>query len=139
MYEAMRSFERCRKVPSFFEDFYREFFALHPEVRGRFPIHLEDQFYLLREALDLILQFPSESAMEPTILSKVAESHGARGIDALLYDTFTQTLLSTVKKHDPRCKGETVAQEILEAWKLTIAPALEYLKGRIQGASLGTP
>lgn len=128
MLDAMRSFERCRKSPTFFEDFYGRFFELHPGSRGKFPIRLEDQYYLLREALDLILQFPSESALEPTILSKVAETHGSRGIDAILYDSFTETLMNTVKKHDPRCKSEGAAQEVLGAWKLTIAPALEYLK-----------
>lgn len=130
MHEAMRSFERCRKSPMFFEDFYGRFFGLYPDMRERFPGNLEEQYYLLREALDLILQFPAESQSAPSILSRVAESHESRGIHPELYDSFTRLLMETVKAHDPRCRSESAAVNVLEAWDKTITPAMDYMKGK---------
>jgi serine/threonine protein kinase len=131
MHEAMRSFDRCRNAPTFFEDFYNRFFGLYPEIRGKFLGDLEIQYYLLRESLDLILQFPTESTTEPTTLSKVAETHRARGITSALYDSFTDILIETVKKHDPMCRrSEELSRQIVNAWETTVKPAICYMQAR---------
>ena len=130
MHKAMESYNRCRESVGFVEEFYRMFFAVYPEVRGRFPTDLAKQYYLLRESLDLILQFPTDALAEPTTLTRVAESHRQRKIGTAFYDSFTSILIETVQRHDPWCGVDLVRQEIVDAWKVTILPAIQYMKSR---------
>jgi serine/threonine protein kinase len=130
MHRAMESYNRCRESVSFVEDFYRAFFAIYPDVRRRFPADLAKQYYLLRESLDLILQFPTDTDEEPTTLTKVAESHKQRSIGPSLYDSFTNILIETVQNHDPWCKIDENREKIVDAWKVTVKPAVDYMKSR---------
>jgi serine/threonine protein kinase len=86
MREAVESYTRCRDSTSFFKDFYTAFFETNPGFIRMFPADLERQYYLMREALELILQFPAERQTEPTTLTKVAESHNQRNIQPVFYD-----------------------------------------------------
>jgi len=138
MHEAMDSFDRCRKSKDFFRDFYESLFEKCPFIRERFPVDLEAQSYLLREAIDLVLQFPTERCvvgqMPYCTLFKVAEDHRNRNIDPKLYDVFLEHLLQMVGANDKKWD-----QNVLEAWKVTIQPAIDYIKtGHRQQTSFST-
>lgn len=57
------------------------------------------------------------------MLSAVAERHAPLGLEPHHYDAFGQALLVVLRV---RC-GQT--EEVLEAWRNTISPGLEYMKG----------
>ncbi|HLK55665.1 MAG TPA: effector-associated domain EAD1-containing protein, partial [Chthonomonadaceae bacterium] len=116
--EVRRSFERCRKSNRFFEAFYENFFRRHPEAKGLFQGDLEQQYYLLRVALDLVLEFSAEAATEHKSMRKVADAH--RHIEASLYDGFTEALLETIRAFDPKCRDEQHARPIIDAWQATL-------------------
>jgi len=144
MHIAMQSFARCRESTEFFQDFYQELFTKCEPIRKLFSkVDLQTQYYLLREALDLILQFPTEVGLAPRYLSlfKVAESHNNLNIDPALYDAFSEHLLEMVQRHDPKCTRPDgqCDTDIIKAWKVTIQPAIEYMKPARRGkASSGT-
>src|SRR5262249_47526040 len=77
---AVESYKRCRDAPPFLRDFSPPLFRASPAFIRMSPADLEKQYYLLRETLELILQFPLERPAEPTTLTRVAESHAGRNI-----------------------------------------------------------
>ena len=128
MSSAGQSYERFRDSASFFEAFYRNLFEASPSFLAMFPVHLEMQYYLLRETLELMLQFPSERKDEPTTLSRVAESHRRRGIEPAYYDQFVESLIRSVKDHDPAFRRPGAGAGIEAAWRATVGPAIAYMK-----------
>lgn len=129
MREAVESYKRCRASASFFRHFYQLLFEKNPELLGMFPPDLDKQYYLLREALELVLEFPTEQPSEPTTLTKVAMSHRHRKIRNTYYDKFVNTLIETVKAHDPMFLKKQGAR-IEEAWRATVKPSIDYMKSK---------
>ena len=82
---ALASFERCCELPDFFDSFYRHLFDSRPQVESMFRnTDFERQHSLLRHAIGLLLDFPSVPPdEEPNILTRLADVHGRRQIDAL--------------------------------------------------------
>jgi serine/threonine protein kinase len=130
MQVAAESYKRCRASTSFFRDFYTSFFEANPDFIRMFPADLEKQYYVLRETLELILQFPAERLTEPTTLTAVAESHRRRNIQSPFYDVFIETLIKTVETHDPLFLKVGKGPAVEEAWKVTVRPAIEYMKSK---------
>src|SRR5262245_50347367 len=119
MTEARASYDRCAQVPQFVDDFYARLFEILPAARGRFADpDFDRQRKLLRHAIGLLLSFPAEREGEPNILSRLAERHGRSdlAIDPSWYGPFLESLIDTVKRHDPAC---TAAVE--QAWRMTLA------------------
>lgn len=127
---AKNSYERCCQSPLFFREFYDRFFTKQPEVRGKFPANLEDQYRILRNALELLLLYPLEThsqGQEPNILTKIAKGHGQSRIAAtsLQYEIFTQTLLETIKDYDSQYSKNP---KIEHAWLSVLLQGIEYMK-----------
>ena len=128
MTEARASYERCAKAPRFVDDFYDRLFEVLPEARARFAeTDFDRQRRLLRHAIGLLLSFPSERDGEPNILSRLAERHSRKdlAIEPAFYAPFLESLIDTVKRHDPAC---TPAVE--QAWRTTLAKGFAYMQSR---------
>jgi serine/threonine protein kinase len=130
MREAEESYKRCRDSTAFFKDSYTAFFETNPGFIKMFSADLEKQYYLLRETLELILQFPAERLTEPTTLTRVAELHRRRNIQSADYDSFLETLIKTLEAHDPLFLKAGPGPGVEEAWRVTVRPALEYMKSK---------
>lgn len=128
MAEARASYDRCAQVPRFVDDFYDRLFEVLPAARARFAqTDFDRQRRLLRHAIGLLLSFPSERDGEPNILSRIAERHGRKdlAIEPAFYGPFLESLIDTVKRHDPAC---TPAVE--QAWRTTLAKGFAYMQSR---------
>ena len=128
MAEARASYDRCAQVPRFVDDFYARLFEVLPEARARFAeTDFDRQRKLLRHAIGLLLSFPAERASEPNILSRLAERHSRKdlAIEPSFYGPFLESLVDTVKRHDPAC---TPAVE--QAWRGTLAQGFAYMQSR---------
>ena len=122
---ASASYQRCAEQPGFFESFYHHFFAVCPEAAPRFAhTDFERQNRLLRHALGLLLIFPKEPDVEPTLLTRVAERHSRRDLNVLpsLYPPFVDSLIATIKQYDP-----AYSPEVETAWRRTVAKGVAYM------------
>jgi hemoglobin-like flavoprotein len=125
---AKASYDRCCGAPHFFQDFYSNFFARCPQARSMFAhTDFERQNKLLRHAFGLLLIFPNQPAVEPTILARVAERHSRRdlSVDPSLYRPFIDALIDTVQQCDPSC-----TPAIAEAWRKTVQQGVEYMQAK---------
>ncbi len=130
MERAKESYDRCRQSPLFFKEFYSRFFAQQPEIRGKFPANMEDQYRVLREALELLLLFPLETppqGQEPNILSQIAKRHGKEGLGLTSshYEVFTQVLMETIQDYDPKFSK---VPHLDQAWRLMLTQGMDYMK-----------
>ncbi|HEY6224404.1 MAG TPA: globin domain-containing protein [Gemmatimonadales bacterium] len=126
--ESRASYDRCAQVPRFVDDFYARLFEVLPEAHARFAqTDFDRQRKLLRHAIGLLLSFPAERDGEPNILSRLAERHSRRdlAIEPSSYGPFLESLIDTVKRHDP---AWTPAIE--QAWRKTLAKGFAYMQSR---------
>lgn len=126
MRTAKASYDRCCAAPDFFLCFYRNFFKSCPDVESLFAnTDFRRQHDLLRHAIGLLLIFPGHADTEPTLLSRVAERHSRRdlNIDPKHYPDFVDSLVETVREHDP-----DFTAEVEEAWRHTVAPGIAYMR-----------
>ncbi|HEY7682173.1 MAG TPA: globin [Gemmatimonadales bacterium] len=123
---AKASYARCEANPDFLQGFYRHFFATCPAAETLFArTDFARQIKLLRHAIGLLLAFPSQPREEPTLLTRLAEKHGPRGlnIDPSWYPLFVESLLQSVREHDP---GFTPAVGL--AWREALRPGITYMQ-----------
>jgi len=126
--EARASYDRCAQVSHFVDDFYARLFEVLPEARALFAqTDFDRQRKLLRHAIGLLLSFPSERDGEPNILTRLADRHSRRdlAIEPRFYGPFLETLVETVKRHDPACTSATE-----QAWRTTLAKGFAYMQSR---------
>lgn len=125
---ARASFERCDKVPGFFDAFYARLFEIRPDAKVLFAkTEFTRQIKLLRHAIGLLLSFPAERGGEPNILSRLAERHSRRdlGIEPSYYGPFLESLIDTLRRHDA-----SFSPEIEQAWRTTMAKGFSYMQSR---------
>jgi hemoglobin-like flavoprotein len=125
---AKASYARCRAKPDFFAAFYRNFFAACPQAAPLFGrTDFERQHKLLRHAFGLLLLFPGQGDTEPDLLARIAERHSRRdlNIDPALYGPFVDSLIVTVRQHDPQ-----FAPAVERAWRRTVALGVAYMQAR---------
>ena len=125
---ASASYQRCCDLPGFFESFYSRFLAACPEAAPRFAhTDFARQNKLLRHAVGLLLIFPKQSEVEPTLLTRIAERHSRRdlGVPATLYPPFVDSLIATVKQYDP-----AFTSELEDAWRRTVEKGVSYMVSR---------
>ena len=135
VWRVKQSFNRCRMVPGFFEKFYTNLIRVNEELKPYFrlenPDRMEALHYMLREAIDLLLNHVLEPRAE--LLRRVSEMHTQRGITASFYDDFRKALLITVINNDPYIsrraktrKEET--QQLISDWRRVIKRGIAYMK-----------
>lgn len=125
---AKASYERCCTRAEFIPSFYRTFFTNCPAAEPKFATtDFERQNRLLRHAIGLLLIFPLQPDDEPSLLTRIAERHSSRDldIDPSLYPSFIDSLIHTVREHDPQ-----FTTEIERAWRATVAKGVAYMQSR---------
>lgn len=123
---ARESYQRCIEAPGFFAAFYARFFEVRPEAKALFAqTEFTKQHKLLRHAIGLLLAYPGEREGEPNILSRLAERHSRRdlAIEPSFYGPFLESLIDTVRGHDP-----SFTPAIEQAWRTTLAKGLAYMQ-----------
>jgi len=97
------------------------------------------QHRMLKEAVLLLFAFrqQSESEVEPNVLSRIAATH--QRIPPHIYDFFVDALIHTVccnaqaelPAFDPECFGNAAQAELVEDhWRISVEPAISYMKRR---------
>jgi hypothetical protein len=125
---ASASYQRCCESPEFFAAFYRNFFQVCPAAAPRFAAtDFERQHKLLRHAVGVLLIFPKEPAVEPTVLTRIAERPTRRdlAVPAALYAPFVDSLIATVWQHD-----RAFTPEIERAWRGTVEKGVASMTSR---------
>jgi serine/threonine protein kinase len=106
----------------FYRKFYENLFALCPDVEPHFRhVDMARQYQILNRAIHLMLSFRPESGDERDQLRQVASRHARLGLTRRHYDLFLEALVKTLGE----CQGGEAA--CLEAWRETVAPALEFM------------
>lgn len=127
---AEESYRRCQGEP-FFQAFYRRLLDTDPETRAKFAAtDFERQNKLLAHGIGLLFIYARRH--NPALLARIADRHSAHDLDIPpgLYPHFVESLLATVREHDPACTADVEA-----AWRTALAPGIEYMKGRYDGTS----
>ena len=125
---AKASFGRCSAVPDFLACFYRNLFVACPEAEPLFAkTDFQRQHKLLQHAIGLLLVFPLQPPSEASLLDRVAETHSRRGLGIAprLYPVFVDSLIQTVREHDPEFTADTE-----RAWRQAVAPGVSYMQAR---------
>lgn len=125
---AKASYRRCSQSPDFYRTIYDRLFEKMPKARAMFRnVTLERQYDVLRDAMWLLLKFPSSGDNdEPTILSRVARTHAR--ITAEQYDLFRDAILEAVREHD--------SPSAVQDWRAAMAQGFDYLKRQVDGQRL---
>jgi hemoglobin-like flavoprotein len=123
---AQESYARCLRSPRFFPSFYEHLLASDPAVPPMFAkTEFPKQYKLLQHGLGLLLSYGNKP--DDALLERIAARHSARAVNVAppMYALFVDSLLATVREHDPRCTGETES-----AWREALRPGLEFMKSR---------
>ena len=123
---AQQSYSRCLRAADFFSHFYARLLASDPAVPPMFAdTEFPRQHKLLQHGLGLLLSYAKSS--DAVLLDRLAARHSAVGIDVPppMYDLFVQSLVDTVREHDPRFDASIEA-----AWRSAIQPGIEYMQAR---------
>ncbi len=109
----------------FIGKFYDHFLASSDEVKKKFVgTDFQVQKLLLRQSLSYLLEF-SSGLNDTKHLKKLAVSHSKSQIDVApaLYDLWLESLITTVAEFDP-----DYDKKVELAWKVILAPGIEYMK-----------
>nr|MBF0683551.1 globin [Pseudomonas sp.] len=121
---VMQSYGRCCASPSFFDDFYKTFLNSSPAIREKFvKTDMAAQKHLLRAGiLNLVLV---ARGMPDTKLRALGESHSRTGFNIRpeLYDIWLDSLLQTIRQHDPELEPAD-----LVAWQETLGKGIDVIK-----------
>ncbi len=123
---AQESYARCQRAPRFFESFYEHLLASDPAVPPMFAkTEFPKQYKLLQHGLGLLLSYANKR--DERLLERIALRHSPSGVNVhpSMYPLFVDSLLATVREHDPRCSEETEA-----AWREALRPGLEFMMSR---------
>jgi hemoglobin-like flavoprotein len=107
---------------AFFGRFYRNLFALAPEVERFFQaIDMERQYGMLNRAIHALLEFDPASPKAQAQLAEMAGRHAKLGLTRRHYDLFLQALLKAVEEFEP---GDPAR---VAAWAGGIKPGIDFL------------
>jgi hemoglobin-like flavoprotein len=126
----LASLKRCLAQPEFMLNFYAIFMDSSEEVRQKFAhTDFKQQTRVLAESFWVIAVAAQGRRTSPAWgdLPRIAARHGRNDLDVRpgLYDTWLDCLVQAVRKHD----GE-FSSEIEDAWRKTLAPAIEYMRSK---------
>lgn len=114
----------------FFQTFYRHFVAASPEVAAAFAnTDMEKQYDMLHLSLMQMMSFASDRRAN-SYLEQIATHHANLNIRANLYDLWRESLLNSVRELDSQYDAQVEL-----AWRITLAPGLEFMRAYGQLAS----
>lgn len=111
----------------FFDAFYDKFLASSPVVAEKFShTDLQRQKRMLQKSLVHVTNLYSDLKV-PEELSYVAalHSHSQKDIQPHLYDFWLDSLIDTVREHDPE-----FSSDVELAWRMALAAGIAYMKFR---------
>lgn len=123
---AQESYARCQRSPRFFPSFYEHLLASDPAVPPMFAkTEFPKQYKVLQHGLGLLLSYGNKR--DEDLLERIALRHSLSGVNVhpTMYSLFVDSLLATVREHDPRCDVETEA-----AWRDALRPGIEFMMSR---------
>jgi len=126
----LASLKRCLAQPEFLLNFYGLFMDSSDEVRQKFAhTDIKRQTRVLAESfwvMSVAVQGPRTSPAWAD-LPRLAARHGRNDLDIrpALYDTWLNCLVEAVRKHDTE-----FSPEIEDAWRDTLAVAIEYMRSK---------
>jgi serine/threonine protein kinase len=113
----------------FFERFYESLFAACPDIKKHFDnVEMAKQQALLNKAIQLLIDFDPAHGCDQ--LARLAGTHTRFALTKDHYDQFLEVLMQTIEQIG------TNSPEELEAWRASIAPAMEFMR-TCQGVSGG--
>ena len=112
----------AERADRFFEIFYDHFLA-DPEVTEMFSgTDMSRQATMLRKSFFHLVTFYVNH--EPSAeLDRIARIHDRLGILHVLYDTWLEALIKTVREEDAECDPLTEM-----SWRLAMTPGLTYMR-----------
>ncbi|BFM10054.1 globin [Simiduia litorea] len=119
------SYERimARGSDVFYQRFYDHFIAASPEVAKAFVnTDMKRQYEMLSLSLMQIMSFASDRRSNPYI-EKIANIHARLNISGNLFTLWAQCLIATVREMDDHYDAHVEL-----AWRVTIAPGLEFMR-----------
>ena len=122
---------RDLQTGGFFDTFYTNFIEASPDVAAKFSgTNMKRQREMLRMSLDHMVYFAIDKE-ETSEIARVAAVHAKsqKDISEHLYKLWLDSLLATVSQFDPEYD-----EQIDTAWRLALAPAIEYMIGRYDAA-----
>ena len=123
---AQESYARCQRAPHFFASFYEHLLAADPAVPPMFAnTEFPKQYKVLQHGLGLLLSYANKR--DEALLERIALRHSLSGVNVhpSMYPLFVDSLLATVREHDPRCTEETET-----AWRAALQPGIEFMMSR---------
>lgn len=119
-----QSYGRCCSQEGFFRDFYDEFMSRDPSIRAMFrSTDMSNQRQLLRGGiLLLILHARGMSDSKLHALGK-SHSHARMNIEPWMYGVWVDSLLSSVRRFDPRWQEEMANQ-----WQAVLEKGLSIMQ-----------
>lgn len=120
-----RTIKKKQDSPSFFDTFYKIFFNASPEIAGYFKhTDMQRQKEIMSKSFyNLFIFYGSGHADD--YLIKIAEKHSKNALDIppRLYDVWLESIVKTVKQHDPEFNDD-----IELAWRLVLSAGITYMK-----------
>jgi len=105
----------------FVERFYEGLFAACPDIKQHFEnVEMSKQQALLNKAIQLLIDFDPVRGCDQ--LARLAGTHTRFALTKDHYDRFLEALMHTIEQ------VATNSPEELEAWRASIAPALEFMR-----------
>lgn len=122
------SFERCKKFPNFYKEFYERLIASSPEIADKFSsTDLKTQERALKRSLFIMMQIPEGHEINDPDLEILAVLHSrmAKNIRPELYTYWIESLIQTVQECDPKFD-----EHVENAWRVFLQRGVDYFISR---------
>lgn len=122
------SLERCGLSSEFLQDFYQKFIASSPEVAVKFAnTNIKTQSRILKTSLYMAMLASDQNHEAREYLGRIAKRHNREALDIkpAYYDLWVESMITTVRKHDPQFNTETE-----QLWRNFMQPAIEFMKSQ---------
>ncbi len=120
------SFARCGEAGGeFFDDFYATLSERAPGIGAMFAgVDMQRQNRLIRRGVEHLIEYAAGSEESAEALRQVGQSHGEQGLNVApeLYALWLDTLMETVRMHDPEANDE-----VESAWRVVAGGGLDLI------------
>lgn len=115
----------CEAEPEFFDDFYFNLSDRLPIVGSMFAqVDMEQQNQLIRDGIADLIDYAIGSSRAAAELKRLADSHSRSGLGIApeFYPHWVDSLMETIRKHDPE------ADDVSEAvWRQVLADGITLM------------
>lgn len=122
--DVQNSYGRCLQSGQFIQRFYEIFMDSHPDVRPAFAqTDMGRQRHALRRGISNAILYGGGSPLVQRLIEATAELHSRHGrapIAPSLYRYWLDSLIQTVREHDPMA-----TPQLEQRWRDAISPTIE--------------